>query len=85
MLWDRALPYQERAVLHQEWVRQVLAAASQRMVCRQAGVSGWPGLCFAVQVYCERKRFRGVSRSPWSLTWESHIPLTAAVVQAGAA
>ena len=40
-------------------------------------------LFFAVQVYCERKRFKGVSRSPWSLTWESHVPLTAAGTQAG--
>ena len=43
------------------------------------------GLCEALhqilsvlQVYCERKRFRGVSRSPWSLTWDSHVPVQAA-------
>ncbi|CAL5218998.1 g753 [Coccomyxa viridis] len=29
------------------------------------------------QMYSERKRFRGVSRSPWSLTWDSHVLITA--------
>ncbi len=33
--------------------------------------------CSSAQMYSERKRFRGVSRSPWSLTWDSHVPITA--------
>ena len=37
----------------------------------------------AVQVHCDRKRFRGLSRSPWSLTWDSHVPLAAAGSEAG--
>ena len=35
-------------------------------------------ILLVLQAYCERKRFRGVSRSPWSLTWDSHIPVQAA-------
>ena len=35
----------------------------------------------ALQMYCEHKRFRGVSRSPWSLTWNSHAPIPVAELE----
>ena len=41
-------------------------------------------MCSAAQMYSERKRFKGVSRSPWSLTWDSHVPIAAASTGVGA-